>query len=256
MEVLQQNKLMIKNTILITGASSGIGASTAIKLSRNYRIIACGRNKDRLRDVISQCEGEDNLIWDYDLSDTEGIEKNLSKFINDNNLVIKGLIHSAGIIKYLPVKSFKTSDFELLYKINVISAAMLVKTLSSKKHNSSALNNIVFVSSNISNFGAKAHALYSASKAALDGLMRSLAIELAPKIRVNSVLPGAIKTAMTTDVFNNPILVDKMISQYPLGLGNTDDIASTIKFLLSDDSRWITGQQIIVDGGRTINLSI
>ena len=133
---------------------------------------------------------------------------------------------------------------------------MLIKTLVSKKNNRGVLRTAVLVSSNISNFGAKAHCLYSASKSALDGLMRSLAVELAPKVRVNSVLPGGVHTPMTDSIFNDSQLVEKMEASYPLGLGQPKDIAQVIKFLLGEESRWITGQQIFVDGGRCINLSV
>ena len=114
----------------------------------------------------------------------------------------------------------------------------------------------VLISSNISNFGAKAHSAYGASKAAIDGLMRSLAIELAPNVRINSVLPGGIKTALTARIFEDKELIRKMELSYPLGLGCTNDIANAVEFLLSNRSRWITGQQITVDGGRTINLTV
>lgn len=97
--------------------------------------------------------------------------------------------------------------------------------------------------------------VYGSSKAALDGLMRGLAVELAPKVRVNSVLPGAILTDMTADILNDEAVVRRMEGAYPLGLGNAEDISNTVKFLLSDDARWITGQQFYVDGGRTVNIT-
>lgn len=247
---------MGKKTVLITGASSGIGAATAVELSKDYRLILCGRNSERLDSTRLKCEGGDHLLWTYDLTEVDGIEKSISGLIRDNGLSVEGFAHCAGMIKYVPVKSINVADFEQILRLNVISAAILLKTLCSRKHNSGALKSVVFVSSNISNFGAKAHALYSSSKSALDGLMRSAAVELGPKVRVNSVLPGGVRTQMTEDIFKDEELVKKMAASYPLGLGEPRSIASAIKFLLSDDSGWITGQQICVDGGRTINLSV
>ena len=96
---------------------------------------------------------------------------------------------------------------------------------------------------------------YGASKAALDGLMRSLAVELAPKVRVNSVLPGAVITEMTKSIFENEEVSQRMSAQYPLGIGLPNDIAEAVSFLVSDHARWITGQQLTVDGGRSINIT-
>ncbi|MDE7382174.1 MAG: SDR family oxidoreductase [Muribaculaceae bacterium] len=247
---------MKKKIILVTGASSGIGAETARLLSHEYRIILCGRDWERLESVRSECEGDDNLIWPYDLSDINDIENSLSSFIKDNSLEIYGLAACAGMIKYLPVKNFSPKSFEEIFRTNVISSALLVKVLVNKKYNAGNLRSVVFVSSNISNFGAKAHALYSSSKAAVDGLMRSLSVELAPHVRVNSVLPGAVETRMTSHIYSDTELVERMAESFPMGLGRTEDIAKGIRFLISDDSRWITGQQLIIDGGRTVNLTV
>ncbi len=247
---------MERKTILVTGASSGIGAATSILLSKTHRVILCGRDEERLKSVRSQCHDTGHLIWKYDLSDIDNIESGLSTFIKETNVHIDGLVSCAGLIRYIPVKRFSSSGFNDMYNVNVIAPALLVKVLSSRRYNSNHLKSVVFISSNISNFGAKAHCLYSSSKSALDGLMRSMAMELAPNIRVNSVLPGAVKTRMTQNIYNDEDLVRKMESTYPLGLGNTEDIANAINFLISDESRWITGQQIVVDGGRTINLTV
>lgn len=242
--------------ILVTGASSGIGETSAICLSKRYKLILCGRDKYRLESTLKRCCGSGHLIWQYDFTHPESIESSLSEFIVNNGVTIFGLVHCAGMIKYIPVKMFSCNEFEIIYRVNVFSAAMLLKTLVSKKHNQSALRSVVFISSNISNFGAKAHALYGSSKAALDGLMRSAAIELAPKVKINSILPGGVRTSMTQSIFENADTVKKMESAYPLGLGTTEDISNVIEFLISDKNTWLTGQQIIVDGGRTINLSV
>ena len=246
----------MKKTVLITGASSGIGAECAKFLSKEYRIILCGRDEDRLRSILAQCEGKDNIIWRFDISKTHDLESNLSDFMLAHKISIHHFVHCAGMITYLPIRSFTEKSFELIYKTNVISAALILKTLMSRKLNGGFLESVVFISSNISNFGAKAHALYSSSKSALDGMMRSLAMELAPKVRINSVLPGALHTKMTEDIFNNPELKGNIEKTYPMGLGETNDIANAVRFLLSSESKWITGQQLTVDGGRTINLTV
>jgi len=169
--------------------------------------------------------------------------------------MVNNFVHAAGYMKTIPLKMLSVESFLSSFHVNVIAAAMIAKVLTKKKVNQNALKNIVFISSNINNFGAKAFSSYAASKAALDGLMRCLAVELAPAIRVNSVLPGGVRTAMTEYMYQDPELIERMSRQYPLGLGTTQDVFGAVKFLISEDARWITGQQITVDGGRTINIT-
>lgn len=117
------------------------------------------------------------------------------------------------------------------------------------------MKSIVFISSNISNRGAAAFSIYGSSKAALDGLMRNLSIELAPNVRVNSVLPGGMATEMTKEMYEDENLKKQFEQNYPLGIGTPAEIAPAVEFLISDNARWITGQQITVDGGRTIDIT-
>jgi NAD(P)-dependent dehydrogenase (short-subunit alcohol dehydrogenase family) len=242
--------------ILITGASSGIGRNLAINLSQSYNCILHGRNQERLRETKSLCSSlTEQLILELDLVKTEEIEKVVSAFILENNIEITHFVHCAGFLKLLPLKMLNLEIINSTFSTNVISAILLTKVLIQKKTNNSALKNVVFISSNISNFGAKAFSAYAASKGALDSLMRCMAVELAPKVRVNSVLPGAVQTEMTGNIFENKELIDRMEQTYPLGIGKPQDIFDMVEFLLSEKSRWITGQQFTVDGGRTINIS-
>jgi NAD(P)-dependent dehydrogenase (short-subunit alcohol dehydrogenase family) len=141
------------------------------------------------------------------------------------------------------------------FSTNIYSAVLILKVLTNRKFNGVALKSAVMISSNISNFGAKAHSIYGASKAGLDGLMRNLAVELAPRIRINSILPGAVRTEMTEAIFKDQETAERIKATYPLGFGESNDIFEMVDFLLSEKSRWITGQQFAVDGGRTINIT-
>lgn len=242
--------------ILVTGASSGIGQEIAIKLSRDYDIILNGRDKERLEETMLSCSSDHDIkIWQYDLSNLDDLENNLSSFISESGLEVCKFVHCAGYCKNLPLKMISKELLDTTFAINVFSGILISKVLNSIKVNKKNLNGIVFISSNISGFGAKAHTVYGASKMAVDGMMKSLAVELAPRVRVNTVLPGAVKTAMTEHIYADEELIDRMAAAYPLGLGTTNDIYCAVKFLLSDDSRWITGQQLTVDGGRTSNIT-
>lgn len=241
--------------ILITGASSGMGEEMALSFSHRYNIILCGRDLERLNSVKSRCSEGNHLIWPYDLSNVDDIEASLAYLIKEHNINVSFFVHCAGYMKMVPVKMLKKETFADAFNVNIVSAALIVKTLVNKKINNNSLKSIVFISSNISNFGAKAFSVYSSSKAGLDGLMRSMAIELAPRVRVNSVLPGGVRTRMTENMYQDEDLISRMASTYPLGLGNVTDIYQAVRFLLSDEARWITGQQLTVDGGRTVNIT-
>ncbi len=242
--------------ILVTGASSGIGSFIAKSLSQHYNVIIHGRDLDKINQVISGCDHPANqLAFVSDLQQYEEIETIIAKFITEKNIEVIGFVHCAGFMNMLPAKMTSVAAIQKTFSTNLFSAAMIVKVLLQRKVNAGALKNVVFISSNIANFGAKAFSLYSASKAGIDGLMRSLAVELAPSVRVNSVLPGAIHTPMTTAIFQDEEKAKSMLSTYPLGEGFPEDISNMVEFLLSDKSKWITGQQFTVDGGRTIDIS-
>jgi NAD(P)-dependent dehydrogenase (short-subunit alcohol dehydrogenase family) len=142
-----------------------------------------------------------------------------------------------------------------MFNTNFFSAMELTKTLMKKKVNDRQLRSIVFISSIASKFGARGFSAYSASKGALDALMKGLAIELAPGVRVNSVLPGGVRTHMTESIYQDSEVAARLERDYPLGLGSPTDIVNAVEFLISEKSRWITGQQIVVDGGRTVNIT-
>lgn len=239
---------------LITGASSGVGRELAISLSKTHDLILNGRNIERLNETKRRCLKE-TVLWPYDLADTENVEASLIEFIKKNDIVISSFVHCAGLMKMVPLRAVNRETLSDTFDVNVFAPALITKTLASRKVNARNLRYVVFISSNISNRGAAAFSSYGASKAALDGLMRNLAVELAPNVRVNSVLPGGMITEMTKDIFGDESKKAEFEKNYPLGIGTPSDIAPAVEFLLSDDSGWITGQQVVVDGGRTIDIT-
>lgn len=240
---------------LVTGASSGVGRELAIYLSKTRNLILSGRNEERLKETQAACEHE-ALVWSYDLVNIQSLESELTAFIKDKELTISSFVHCAGLMKMLPLRSINLETLNSTFAVNTFAPALLIKTLSSKKINGRNLKSVVLISSNISNRGASAFSAYGSSKAALDGLMRSLAVELAPNdVRINSVLPGSMITEMTKNIFADEVKKAEIEKNIPLGIGTPADIAPIVEFLLSDKARWLTGQQITVDGGRTIDIT-
>ena len=248
---------MIPQTVtLITGSSSSLGAEIAARLSQTRRLLLSGRNVSRLAQTRDRCaRPHEHLLWPLDLRDVASLEALLRQCLTANGITVDGFVHCAGVLKLLPMRSVEVAAATETMNVNFLSAAEIVRLLLKKAINQHQLRSVVFVSSTASQFGAKGFNLYCASKGALDALMRALAVELAPAVRVNSVLPGAVKTRMTEAMFDDPHVKARIERDYPLGIGEPSDIASAVEFLMSDNARWITGQQLVVDGGRTVNIS-
>lgn len=242
--------------ILITGASSGVGRATAILLSDQYNLIIHGRNLEKLEATKSMCSSSSEVkLWQCNFMAIDKIEESFKKVIADIQVKISGYVHSSGVVEVLPLRAISLERIMNILNTNFISASILSRLLIQKKVNGTELRNIIYISSNISNRGAKGFSAYGASKGALDSFMRCLAIELAPRVRVNSILPGGMHTEMTAQMSLDQDLMDRMEATYPLGMCKTEDIAGVVRFLLSDYAKWITGQQITVDGGRTVDIT-
>lgn len=242
--------------ILITGAASGIGREIAVKLSEANRLLLCDKNSIGIKETLNLCNRKmSHLIWEFDLQNVTSIKTEISKIILNEGIKIGAFIHSAGIIKVMRMKDVDYQNSLQIFNVNYFSAVEIISTLLKRNINGEYMQNIIFISAILGKYGARGHNLYTSTKASLDGLMKSLAVELAPKIRINSILPGAVKTPLSEFALNDPMIVERFKQDYPLGIGEPSDIANLAEFLLSDKSKWITGQQIIIDGGRTANMS-
>jgi len=244
---------MAETYTLITGASAGFGRSIALRLSASRRLILVGRSAETLEAVRSACgvPGQ-HLIWVRDLSELDGIGDELASLLAKENAVIEHFIHSAGLTGIQFARAHETGFATRLFNVNVFSAMELIRPLTQKKVNQGALRTITFISSVASRVGAQGYYTYAASKGAVNGLSLSLAVELAPAVRVNAVLPGIIETGMSQAHFSDPKFAESVLATHPLGFGQPEDVADAVEFLSSDRSRWITGQEIVVDGGRTV----
>ncbi len=240
------------NYVLITGASSGIGRATAIRLSKTYPLVLGGRDEKRLEETRTMCENTDkHLLWHYDLATVEGIAENLSAFLKENSVSVSDFVHSAGMAPLAPLRMTTSETMRQIMDVNFFSAVEILKLLTSKKVNGKSLACVVLISSIQSRIGAKGQSIYCASKAAMEGFMRAMAVELAPSIKLNVIRPGGIQTPMGDLLQRNQELLEKPADDgYLLGLGETEDIAAMTEFLLSENAKWITGQIFTVDGGR------
>jgi NAD(P)-dependent dehydrogenase (short-subunit alcohol dehydrogenase family) len=237
---------------LITGASSGIGAGIARSLAAHRNLIVSGRDEARLEGVRGECErAESHLVFPCDLKDVAGIEACLVEFLARHGCGIDGFIHSAGITKILPVRVVDHAAAMEVMNTNFFSALEIVRILVKKKVNHTNLKTVTFISSAASKLGERGNSIYAASKGALDSLTKSLAVELAPNVRVNAVLPGMVRTSMSSATLDDREHVADILKKYPLGFGDVADVAALVRFLVSEEAKWITGQHLIVDGGRT-----
>lgn len=241
-------------TVLVTGASRGIGQATAVFLSQlGARIVAAGRNEQQLAETLSQMEGSGHLTRSFDLNQVEELPAWIKSVASETG-PLYGLVHSAGIVMNRPLKGLTYQNLLDIQRVNVDAAIMLTKGFRQKDVYEAAGSSVVYLSS-VTAFKSKpALAAYSATKGALISLAKTLALELAgQKIRVNCVCPGLVRTAMLEDLEEKllPEQLEKLYGEYPLGLGQPEDVAYAIACLLASAARWITGSALVLDGGYT-----
>lgn len=233
-------------TILVTGASSGIGRGIAIACSKmGASVIVNGRNEQRLSETMSEMEGDDNLSLAADLSDNVALAEMVAKLPK-----LDGIVHCAGIGLRVLCKQLQESDLDNMMNVNFKAPVMLqTEILKQKKINKSA--SIVFIASIACDSPTIGNAMYSASKGAIISYANCLALELAPRlIRVNCILPAMIWTDL---IFKGGITEEELREdekKYPLKrYGKPEDIANLSIYLLSDASSWMSGSSIRITGG-------
>jgi len=236
-------------TILVTGASSGIGRAVAVECSRmGASMVIMGRDPQRLDETLAQLQqGVDHHSVQCDLLSPE-LESKIKELP-----VLQGVVLNAGIDKKIPVRYVTGDDVDNLFATNAAAPIMLLKMLLRHKRLDRGAS-VVFTSS-IAALGAAApgNAVYAATKGAISSYMRVAALELASKgIRVNAVCPGLVRTPMTQEILDNGEDTVKA-AQYPLKrLGEPADVAHAMVYLLSDASSWVTGTNLVIDGGLTL----
>ena len=229
-------------TILITGASSGIGKQSAIEISNSgANLIITGRNKTNLKKTLALCKKGNHKLIISDLTNNIQLENLVSKIDK-----IDGIVHSAGISNSVISKFINSDIIYEMMDINFRAPVLLTSLLlRNKKINKEA--SLIFMSSIATIYPVIGSALYTSSKSALEGFVKTLSLEIAPKkMRANCLLPSFVDTPMINEI--KPLINDKTIASnenlLKLGIGTPTDVANTIIFLLSDEARWITGENI------------
>jgi NAD(P)-dependent dehydrogenase (short-subunit alcohol dehydrogenase family) len=234
--------------ILVTGASSGIGRQIAIDCLRDncQELIGVARRLDQLEETGALSEIRQNFRpVTCDLTAPSQVDALVGTLPS-----LDGIVLNAGVADFLPTRFLTTEKLQKIFSVNLECNIRLLAELQKKKK-LAASSSIVLISSLSSKLGVTGTAAYAASKAALSAYGRVLASELASqKIRVNSVLPGLVSTALIEDsTALSQESLKKNTAAYPLGLGTPVDVSNLVGFLLSDLSRWITGDEIVIDGG-------
>ena len=235
-------------TVLITGASSGIGRGIAIACAKaGATCVLVARNEERLKAVAAECGGS-AAIERVDVANAEELASLVERVPQ-----LDGLVQCAGLSdKHTPLKFLKEEFVDLLFDVNVKAPILLLAMLEKRKKLSKGAS-VVLMSSVASFHSTPAHSLYSATKGALTAFARGAALDLSgKKIRVNTIAPGMVNTPLID--FANISEEQRKANEafYPLKrYGEPDDIAGAAIYLLSDASQWVTGQQFVIDGGLT-----
>lgn len=236
-------------TILVTGASSGIGRGICVDCSKmGATIHLMARNEERLNETLLQMEGDNHVIHKADLCISDEIFNMVDTLPN-----LDGIVLCAGIVKTMPVKNIKEEAMTEIFNTNIMGDIKLVSRLLKKKKMNHGCS-VIFISS-VSTFNVKiGNSLYSATKGAVNSFAKAMALEVAKqKMRVNCIQPGFIPSAiLNSGAIEEDSYLKFYAERHPLGFGTPTDIANCCIYLLSDAARWVTGSIFTIDGGYTL----
>ncbi len=236
---------------IVTGASSGIGFAVAqALLEKGMYVIGIGTDASKVAIFQNQYSEDMFKFFSYDLTNLDGIENLFSEF----NSQFDGLVLCAGKEESIPLSIYRPDKVLSIFKLNVLANIELIRVFSKKKYSNEG-GSIVLVASTMAELGEIGKVGYCSSKASLLGLVRSSALELIKrKITVNAISPAVVRTPLTDKMFSS--LTDEQVAEiikmHPGGIGSVEDVVPGILFLLSDGARWITGQNLNIDGGYSI----
>jgi NAD(P)-dependent dehydrogenase (short-subunit alcohol dehydrogenase family) len=245
---------LANRTYLVTGATSGIGQGIARVLHElGAKLVLTGRDKDKLEKLGQELSPHHHLLRPFDLETVDEIPAWIKTIVGEIG-PLNGFVHSAGICQILPVQALNVKRFDRTMRLNLLSAMMIVRGLVQPNCHVKDQTSIVLISSTAGVVGCPGQTLYTASKGALIAFAKGAALELAPLgIRVNALSPACVETPML-DYLRQSIPEEnfqQLCRQHVLGIGQPLDVAQATAFLLSEASRWMTGTNLILDGGLT-----
>jgi NAD(P)-dependent dehydrogenase (short-subunit alcohol dehydrogenase family) len=244
-------------TLLVSGASSGIGRAIAVELvRRGARGVLVGRREAQLRETAELSGAAERCeILPLDLARLEDIGPAVAQ-ASARVGKLYGLVHSAGVVQTLPLAASKPERLRAMLDVNLIAGMELARAFTRRGVATEAGGSVLWISSVYAHVGAPGQAGYCASKGAVSSAVRALALELAPRrIRVNALSPGMVRTAMT-DPANSRMSADqwdKIVGMHPLGIGAPEDVARAAAFMLDPNNTWLTGADLVLDGGYTLH---
>lgn len=238
-------------TILITGASSGIGKAVAQEsAAAGATCILTARNEERLSATLSSLDGEGHQYMLADLSKPDGIEAIVEQLPK-----LDGVVSCAGIVETKMLKFTDDDDLLRLFNTNAFSSIRLIRTLVQQKKLKKEASIVIISSISGVKCGYLGGSIYGATKGAIEGFTKATALELAPqKIRVNTITPGMVETSLLKDSEIDSELLEADKQKYPLKrYGNPEEVGYSAVYLLSDATKWMTGTSLLIDGGYTLN---
>jgi NAD(P)-dependent dehydrogenase (short-subunit alcohol dehydrogenase family) len=236
---------------LVAGASSGIGAAAAVALAeQGAEVTLCARREAELQALAEEmrAEGWTVDVLPLDITDVAAVEMALTE-----RPAFDVLVNSAGLAKHSPALETRPEDFDLVANLNLRAAYFLTRTVARRLVEAGKPGSLINISSQMAHVGGVDRAVYAATKHAVEGMTKSMAIEWGPVgIRVNTIAPTFIRTALTAQTFANPERAAWIAQKIKLGrVGEVEDIMGAVAFLASDAAALVTGTSLIVDGGWT-----
>jgi NAD(P)-dependent dehydrogenase (short-subunit alcohol dehydrogenase family) len=238
--------------VVVTGASSGFGRAIAIELGkRGASLLLVGRDIETLKQTAAMVAADEIGCLVLDLRHLQEIGPRIRAYVQKSGRIY-GLCHCAGIVETRPLAAMRTENVRELMDVNLLSGLELAKVLTRRDLMLEGGGAIVFISSIYAHVGVAGQIGYCGSKGAISAAARAMAVELARrKIRVNTLSPGLVPTPMTAkalDLLSEPQR-EELIRAYPLGIGTVEDVARAAVFLLAPQNRWMTGTDLVIDGG-------
>lgn len=241
-------------TILVTGASSGIGRASALRLAQEGgRIVLVARNVPRLEKTCTELAGGGHVVRPCDVTNEAAVIEMTNELRKEVG-ALNGVVHCAGIHWLRPLQITDSESLQEMLASHIVSSIALTRAVVTRRLASKEGCSVVWLSSAAALKGGAGTVAYAAAKGALISAARALAVELARrKIRINVIAPGVVHTPQSEAFLSKlpPEQVQAIAQKHLLGLGEPEDIAAVVAFLLSEDARWITGTTIVADGGLT-----